>query len=522
MANIVVSIYLFLILVVLPFFSTDGFVTIGTDKANFFQYASMIAGVTMIPVFAVLLYRKLVYAKKVGAEVFSFKKWNPQFSSTDVFAMLYMVSLMLSFIFSKYREYTIWGAKGWFMGLLPHSFLLLAYFIISRLWKPGKWMFLSILPVSFIVSILGYLDSFSVNLLPMKSRIPQFISTIGNINWFCGYIVTVFFAGVYLFWQYTGPMTLKKFLLSVYILVGFGTIIIQGSSSGILTLGVMLFVFFVCSAKDGERMENFIFLIFLLSIAMTVSCVIRIIWPDRLVLDEQFTKLLTNKAVALPFLLFAVLAFAACQIANRKRVYPHRFMGFLSKVVMITVVTCVVGYIVILAVNTCFPGFLTIASDNEWLTFSPLWGSRRGGTWIAGARTFSEQDLLHKIVGVGPDAMVEFLYNDASASLQGMLQECFSWAKLTNCHNEWLNVLVNEGLLGAVAYIGMIVSAIKRFCLNEKVKLVSERAIMIACGFCILAYTVNNVVSFKQSMNFPTMMVLLGMAEACYRKDNVK
>ena len=36
---------------------------------------------------------------------------------------------------------------------------------------------------------------------------------------------------------------------------------------------------------------------------------------------------------------------------------------------------------------------------------------------------------------------------------------------------------------------------------------------VLAAGFCMLAYTVNNMFSFQQTMNVTTMFMILGMAE---------
>lgn len=41
------------------------------------------------------------------------------------------------------------------------------------------------------------------------------------------------------------------------------------------------------------------------------------------------------------------------------------------------------------------------------------------------------------------------------------------------------------------------------------------------CGFCILAYTVNNMVSFEQAMSTPTMFLILGMGEAWLRRRQI-
>ena len=44
-----------------------------------------------------------------------------------------------------------------------------------------------------------------------------------------------------------------------------------------------------------------------------------------------------------------------------------------------------------------------------------------------------------------------------------------------------------------------------------------ENPIVCACGFCLLAYTVNNIFSFQQSMSVGTIFVIFGIGEAFLR-----
>lgn len=77
---------------------------------------------------------------------------------------------------------------------------------------------------------------------------------------------------------------------------------------------------------------------------------------------------------------------------------------------------------------------------------------------------FGEQNFLHKLFGVGPDAMSGYLYQDGSRKLQLLMEETFGASLvLTNAHNEWLTVLVDTGILGLISYAGIFVSAIVSF-----------------------------------------------------------
>lgn len=166
----------------------------------------------------------------------------------------------------------------------------------------------------------------------------------------------------------------------------------------------------------------------------------------------------------------------------------------------------------LIAANTLRPGILGGLSSYPLFTFSEDWGSLRGATWKAGFMCFAEQDVLHKIVGAGPDSMWEAISRHGSMELRNMVQDKFNNLHLTNAHNEWLTVLVNTGILGVIGYVGMMAGGIRSF-LGERKK----NAYVCACGFCLLAYTVNNFFSFQQAMSTPTIFALFGMGRAFQR-----
>ena len=125
---------------------------------------------------------------------------------------------------------------------------------------------------------------------------------------------------------------------------------------------------------------------------------------------------------------------------------------------------------------------------------------------------FTEQDFWHKLIGVGPDAMSSYLYIDGSSEVKMLVQEVFGSLMLTNAHNEWMTVLVDTGILGIMAFGGLMVTGIRSF-----LKEAGLEKVVCACGFCLLAYTANNIFSFQQSMNVATVFAIFGMGGAFLR-----
>lgn len=171
-------------------------------------------------------------------------------------------------------------------------------------------------------------------------------------------------------------------------------------------------------------------------------------------------------------------------------------------------------FIVMLTINTLHPGSIGALSDNPLFTFNREWGSSRGGTWKAGIRAWSSQDLLHKVVGIGPDGMAEYIYKGPDSGLLDMVRAQFGNNRLTNAHGEWITILANLGVLGLLGFAGMIVSAIVRF-----LRTGTGRVLCMACGLAVFSYTVNNIFSFQQIMNLSQMFILLGLGEWLRRKE---
>ncbi len=506
-----VCVYLILILTLMPFFNRNGYHYIGTDKSYFFDSVCVYMGRILIPITVLYLGALLLHLKK-GA----WKALKETFSVTDLFAAGYCIALVISCLCSRYRQDCFWGADGWYMGLWPQLFLVLSYFFISKLWKPRKWILCLGLSASFVVFVLGYLNRFGVDPLHMDIGVSGFISTIGNINWYCGYLVSVFFAGMALLWQQGSRHPWKILLLSLYVMTGFATLVSQGSDSGVLTLGAVIVIMFWLSAPDQGRMKMFWLEMTLLGCACTVTYYAR--WAVSAkggVYLNGLGNLLTEGKT--PFIMtfasFLVLVLLSACIKRDR--YPAKTFRVLARIIMIILSVFAAAFLILTVMETRSPGSIGPLSQYAVFHFNPSWGSSRGATWTAGWNCFREQNILKKLVGIGPDAMSFYLYQDGSTKLLEFVQTSFGSATLTNAHNEWLTILVNVGVLGLAAFAGMISTAIFRF-----ISKAGRNPVVCACGMCVFAYTVNNIFSFQQAMNTATIFAILGIGSAFLRTQN--
>lgn len=529
--DIIICVYLVMMIAVMPFYFEEGYVHIATDKAFFCRRVNCAAFLMLIPAFAVYFCASLAAFLQEGKGRLTGAAWLGllrriwgRCTPTDKFMGLYGVSLAVSYLCSDYKETALWGTgNGWYMGLWPQLFLVGAYFFTAKLWRPRKGFLYLLFSASAAVFLLGFLNRFGIYPIVMKTRSPDyFISTIGHINWYCGYVVTVLFAGVALVWK--GRIRdLRRILLYAYVLLGFATLVTQGSASGIVALGVMLLVLFVMSVGSAGKMCGFFTVAALLSSSCLLTELLRAALPGRLNRDDRLIDLLTTGSLPVMAAVISFLFLGLFCAINRRGTYPQRLMAFLGRGVAVLAAAALVGYVSMLIMNTVRPGSLGALSGNPAFTFSDAWGSGRGGTWRAGVMCFLEQDSLHKLTGVGPDAMAAYLYRDAGEGLRQLLDTAFEGLTLTNAHNEWLTVLANTGILGLLGFGGTVVTAIAAFMKKGAApgKAGADAGgnghIFLACALSLLAYTANNIFSFQQTVSLTTMMLILGMGMAFLR-----
>lgn len=507
--RILVWLSVILILAIMPFYFQEGYTHIGSDKSYFFRKASVVLGRLILPVWGgcIICYGiQLFIHRKKGQLPQLFRR----LCITDYFAFFYGVCDIISYVCSDYKETALWGTTGWFMGLIPQLTLVALYFLIRFFQTKGEWVVILNLLTSAIVFVLGFLNRFAVFPIPMKySDQKTFISTIGNINWYCGYLVAVFFVGVGLLWLDKGEDRRKTWPLCGYVFVGFATLITQGSESGIFALAIVLFTLFVLSAKDGDltREGRFWLIILLLAMAGIFTAVLRLAFPGHITFTSTLGNLLTYSP--LPFIMAAAALAGIFMTYKGKGISStllRRGMKIFSKICCIAIPLLFVIFIGMIAVNTVRPGSLGVLSQMSVFTFNDRWGSSRGATWSIGLRCFMEQDFLHKLTGVGPDCMANFLYKDSSDSLLALARRAFENRRLTNAHCEILTILVNEGILGAICYGGMLISHAYSLIRSR-----ANNAYAAACGLCVLAYFANNLWSFQQTMGVVPLFVIMGL-----------
>lgn len=309
--------YLIMMGVVLPFYyhPETSYMTIGSGKAEFYNKwafgMAKAAGVFLLlylltaSVRQFLLWKKDSSRKTGGASLWMAMKTGCQnfwqsLTGTELFAICYIAALCISYLLTDYPEFAKMGADGWNMGFWPQILFLFFFLLLKRtlttgMAKAGIGMMLS---ASTVVFLLGLLNRYGVNPLHMESSGPGFISTIGNINWYCGYWSVLFpvCCGIFLFREKVLPV-----FSGIAVVIGFATGVSQGSDSGLLVLAAMTLILGCFAGKEKEGLRHFIELLLLFCVSLTGLFALQHLFPERNKYQTAGYLFLTGKPWGLIF-----------------------------------------------------------------------------------------------------------------------------------------------------------------------------------------------------------------------------
>lgn len=172
-------------------------------------------------------------------------------------------------------------------------------------------------------------------------------------------------------------------------------------------------------------------------------------------------------------------------------------------------------FLILLVINTKTPGILGPLSKHSIFLFDGHWGSARGATWRDGFAIYQSFSWRERLFGVGQDCFAAYGYS--VPELSARLTEEWPNSRLTNAHNECITHLVNIGIFGMLAFIGIFWSSFKR--LLERAK---AEPLCYVFAASLLSYFIHNQFSFAQVLNVPYIYMMLGLGESLMRRDALK
>lgn len=513
---VVCWLYLLVVIGIMPFYYTNGYARIGTDKAVLWEKYGF--PVLKVGLFVLLIYYLAnILSLLVKKEKENIRVWLKQeFSITDILILIYTLILLISYWSTDYKKVAWVGSEAWPMGLKTHLMVILSYFLISRFLVGNKYFLETVIKISGVVFLLAVLNRFNIWPLKMEYGTGSFISTIGNINWFCGYWSVFAWISVVQYWNRDYKSIKKEKWSAFYELfmsvLAIYTGIVQGSDSGLLAMVVVLMVLFWMSLENGDRMQRLLEVLFVTFVSCAIAMIINKVFNKPIIYPNKISDCLTRTVFSWICMVIVGLIFLWVRKKNRINSFKIVKIKLLKKVALIIGGICIIGYIGLLTFNTLMPGKLGFLEGKALFIYNDQWGASRGITWKAAFLTWWNQDFWHKLVGTGPDCMWSFIDGATIPSLTEMVRKVFRDQRLLNGHGEWITNLANLGVLGAFSYAALMITYVKR--LFEKSKAIP---LLYIFAICVLSYTVNNFFSFQTVVNLTAIFIIMGVGESFMR-----
>lgn len=494
--NWICYVYLLGIFLVYPLFYQRRYFNMGEAKYSFYKSFTFIMLIFLAAGTAAYLI--------AGAKAIEWKSLYKKLSLPDWFAVLYLITAFASALLSDYRELAFQGSGGWYMGFYMQLSFVLLYFFISRWWKWDSTIIGVACFVAAIAYFLGILHRFSLDPLDLYNGISEgqkvlFLSTLGQATWYSSYLAVTFPLGLFFFWH-CKKISYRIFGL-IFTVLGFGTIVTQNSDSAFLALGITMFVFFWFSMTSNEKFRRFLEILLLMFVSFRIIGILQVLFSSRVVELEKLSFFLSKSWLMwIPFVLLLLGYVLFVKAEKKKKINIRNYIG-IRKIVLIAVLILIPA--VILCIIGVTSGILPESFKSiGYLNFNETWGNNRGFTWKLAADMYLDFSPLRKLIGCGPDCFSGYGYEFFAERIRA------KWGNniLANAHNEWLNMLLTQGIIGLTVYLGIFVSSVKLFFRKAE-----EIPFLTAIIACVAAYIIHNAFCYQQVIVTPIIFILMAI-----------
>lgn len=514
--------YVFFILTIFPLYTHNKYFDILTARYRLFFWSSIV--LCSLLFLLGLIYLLLDYQNQASSPtalkrfLLAFKPENIKnhLVLTDVFFIIMIISMTLSTAFSNFKEESFFGNAGRYQGLECWIIYFLTYFAVTRTFKFKKYYLDFALLAGAFACIWGILDFFWLDPFGFFQNVEalqqgMFASSIGNLNTYTNYTIMIFALAGALF------IIEKNIYKSIFYCI-ITLVAASGTIFGFADNAVLGFAgFFIATPffvfKSRRMLLRYLIVADTLLISMFIFK-IGLGYPHNTYQGSFFIDLVSKPFFAYLFIPFTVLVvilyFVFIKMKPRYVDLPSKDLHPLDSVLPKQVLYAYIGIVIlffavivyILLDMNVFKKHVEIwqqiPSSNQ-LVFNDYWGTHRGHNWRIAFTNFTQNfNLFQRLFGYGPDTYLIVSERTFYEEMVSRFGEVYDSA-----HNEYINYLICEGLVGLISYLGIFISG-----LRLATKQIKNNIYIFAPIMAVIVYLVQAFVNIAIPITTPVFFIL--------------
>lgn len=524
------NLYLGALLFALPLYTGQGYWQLGNTKYILFRNVTLFC-------MGCWLVTGMPARLRAGAEILRSRKRTEvrkaALSGMDLAVGAYGICTAVSAVCSDWKQLAWKGYEGWFMGAFSQLLFTGIYFFVSRQYNGAGWPLYLGEAALILATGLGLAHRLGIDPLGLMEgwnsgdwEYSHMISTLGNINWLCGYYsVALAFLTVHYLLE-------KRLWLSVLLwaaeTAAFVLLGIQGSQGGLLILAVCGGVSLWLGRRRTAAIKKMLLALTGFFGGMPLMWELMksrgekaAVPADGNIFEHTEWYVWTGAAAAcfLCFLFFAVrdrrkagkgvsepentdsgvsdFGISGPESPGGQR-SPARgtFTGRGKRKAAILAAGTVAG--------------IGLAAYAAGYGRADGFGSGRGFLWRISLESFSRAEPKDMLIGAGPDCYAESVFQRLGTGTEVWKGDHWEGAVFTNAHNEVLSQLCNVGLLGTAAYLAIFAAGLYYVYTWKDTSL----RFKWLGGLALAMYGMHSLISFQQVLSTPLLFLVLGLCEA--------
>lgn len=529
-ASGITGVYVFIILTIFPLYTHNKYFDILSARYVFFKWSSIITCIllALLGILYIVLDLQNQASSPTALRRFfdSFKPKNirKHIIITDVFFLIMIISMIISTAFSNFKEESYFGNAGRYQGLECWIVYFLNYIAVTRTFKFKRFYLDFAILAGVFASIWGildffWLDPFGFFIGVSEGQKAMFASSVGNLNTYTNYTIMIFALSSTLF-----VVEKNKIRMVLYIIASVisccGTIFGFADNAVLGFFGFFVFLpFFIL--KNRRSLLRYLILINALLLSLFIfSLALKL--PHNGYQGSFFIDVVSKPVLAYSFIPFMVLVVIVGIIMTKlKPNYGDTVISGLKPLDSVLPKKIIYIYSAVLILGTAFVVYILLDMNifkqhvdlwnqlpsSHQLVFDDYWGTHRGHNWRIAFTNFTENfSIFQRLFGYGPDTYLIVSERTFYEEMVEKFGEVYDSA-----HNEYINYLICEGIIGLVSYLGIFISGIRYGIKNMK-----HNIFILAPISAVVAYMVQAVVNIAIPITTPVFFTLLYISVAGY------